>query len=176
MAFHGGLEAGTAEIARQAAMASGASLYCVEQPAALRWHVPSSEVDPDESPLLAQWCAHVKVAISVHGYGRFGMGRHILLGGRNRQLARRVGHHLGGLLSGFEIVTDTDAIPAELRGMHRLNPINRVRGEGVQLELPPAARGTTPAPPDPAWGEGGAPARIVDALVAAVAEYEAEAL
>ncbi len=50
MAFHGGLEGGTLEIATAAAAASGASLYTVAQPAGLRWHVPSNTVDPARSP------------------------------------------------------------------------------------------------------------------------------
>src|SRR4051812_9395471 len=50
MAFHGGsLEVGTDQIASAAAEASGASLYVVRQPAELRWHLPSREVDPAAS-------------------------------------------------------------------------------------------------------------------------------
>ncbi|HUJ65576.1 MAG TPA: poly-gamma-glutamate hydrolase family protein [Acidimicrobiales bacterium] len=172
MAFHGGLEAGTAEIAEAVADASGASLYFVNQPAALRWHVPSRAVDPARSPLLADWLKHVQVAIALHGYGRIRQPRRILLGGRNRVLAKRLADRLLGTLSGFEMVTDLAAMPAELRGLHPDNPVNRPQSGGVQVELPPSARGTTPRPPDPAWGPGGAPARIVEALVAGIAEYE----
>jgi phage replication-related protein YjqB (UPF0714/DUF867 family) len=175
MAFHGGLEGGTAEIAEAAAEASGASLYFVNQPAALRWHVPSRAVDPAHSPLLADWLGHVEVAIAIHGYGRIRQPRRVLLGGRNRQLAEQLGVHLAAGVSGFEVVTDLDSIPSELRGLHPDNPVNRPRGGGVQVELPPSARGTTPRPPDPAWGPGGAPARIVEALAAGIAEYEAAA-
>jgi phage replication-related protein YjqB (UPF0714/DUF867 family) len=172
MAFHGGLEAGTAEIAEAVAEASGASLYFVNQPAALRWHVPSRSVDPARSPLLADWLAHVEVAMAIHGYGRIRQPRRILLGGRNRELAAHLGDHLLAGVSGFEVVTDLDGIPSELRGLHPDNPVNRPRSGGVQIELPPSARGTTHRPPDPAWGAGGAPARIVDALAAGIAEYE----
>jgi phage replication-related protein YjqB (UPF0714/DUF867 family) len=172
MAFHGGLEAGTAEIAEATARASGASLYVVNQPAALRWHVPSRSVDPAHSPLLADWLAHVDVAIAIHGYGRIRQPRRILLGGRNRELAEDLAGHLSRAVSGFDVVTDLDAIPAELRGQHPGNPVNRPPAGGVQVELPPSARGTTPRPPDPAWGPGGAPARIVEALTSAIVEYQ----
>lgn len=165
MAFHGGLEAGTLEIARAAAGATGASLYLVEQPVSLRWHVPSRSVSPDQSPALAAWLAHVEVAVAVHGYGRIRRPRRILLGGTNRALADRLASELSATVTGFDVVTDLADMPPELRGLHPHNPINRLRFGGVQLELPPSARGSTPLPPDPAWGPGGAPARVVDALI-----------
>lgn len=172
MAFHGGLEAGTLEIAQAAAEASGASLYAVDQPASLRWHVPSSAVDPDRSPALADWLSHVEVAIAVHGYGRIHRPRRILLGGTHRGVAAQLADELYESLTGFDVVTDLAEIPPELRGLHPRNPINRIRAGGVQLELPPSARGSTPLPPDPAWGPGGAPARVADALVKVVCSYE----
>ena len=171
MAFHGGLEGGTIEIAEAAADAADASLYFVNQPADLRWHVPSREVDPALSPVLADWLAHVDVAIAIHGYGRVRRPRRILLGGQNRPLAARVAYHLSSSLAGFEVVAELAAIPAELRGLHPDNPVNRPRQKGVQLELPPSARGTTRLPPDPQWGPGGAQARVVDALAAVIREY-----
>lgn len=140
MAFHGGLEVGTAEIAESAAAASGASLYVVEQPAALRWHVPSHAVAPAESPLLKAWLAHVDVVIALHGYGRLHQPRRILLGGRNRALAARLGTYLCHRLPRLRVVTDLDEIPKELRGLHRDNPVNRAPNRGVQVELPPSAR------------------------------------
>ena len=42
------------------------------------------------------------------------------------------------------MVTDLDAIPRELRGLHPDNPVNRVRGGGAQLELSPRVRGISP--------------------------------
>lgn len=171
MAFHGGLEGGTLEIARAAAEASGASLYTVAQPPDLRWHVPSSNVDPAGAPALAAWLSHVEVAIAVHGYGRLAQPRRLLLGGTNRRLAAALGVALQSRLTGFEAVCDLADIPVELRGLHPANPVNRPPSGGVQLELPPTARGTTRRPPDPAWGPGGAPARVVDALVAVVEEW-----
>ena len=171
MAFHGGLEAGTLKIAQTAADAAGASLYVVEQPPALRWHVPSRAVDPDESPALAGWLQHVEVAIAIHGYGRVRRPRRILLGGHNRLLSARLAAALTVSLVDFEVVTDLADIPSELRGLHRGNPINRTRTPGVQLELPPSARGSARLPPNPVWGPGGAPARVVDALVNVICSH-----
>lgn len=165
MAFHGGVEAGTAEIAEAAARQSGASLYVVKQPPALRWHVPSRAVDPLGSSLLAGWLSHVEVAIALHGYGRVSRPRRILLGGSNRQLAGALARRLGERLTGFEVVTALADMPFELRGLHPHNPVNLPASGGVQVELPPSARGASPLPPDPSWGEGGASARVVDALV-----------
>jgi phage replication-related protein YjqB (UPF0714/DUF867 family) len=45
---------------------------------------------------------------------------------------------------GYQVVTDLDAIPRELRGLHPDNPVNRVRGGGTQLELTPRVRGISP--------------------------------
>jgi phage replication-related protein YjqB (UPF0714/DUF867 family) len=51
---------------------------------------------------------------------------------------------------GYHVVTDLDAIPRELRGLHPDNPVNCVRGGGTQLELSPRLRGISPrsAPPE----------------------------
>jgi phage replication-related protein YjqB (UPF0714/DUF867 family) len=174
MAFHGGLEGGTVEIAEAAAEMSGASLYTVVQPAELRWHVPSSSIDPAHDPALAEWLAHVDVAIALHGYGRMGRPRQVLLGGTNRRLASLLESTMRARLTGFEIIGDLALIPPELRGLHPGNPVNRPAAGGVQVELPPSARGTTSRPPDPAWGPGGAPALVVEALVAAAREWDAD--
>jgi phage replication-related protein YjqB (UPF0714/DUF867 family) len=145
LAFHGGnLEAGTDVIAAAAAEAAGASLYAVRQPDDLRWHIPSIEVTPEDSPALAAFLDHVEVAVAVHGYGRDGWWTRLLLGGRNRDLARHVADHLRTALPGYEVVDDLDGIPPELRGIHGANPVNRCPGAGVQLELPPRVRQWTP--------------------------------
>src|SRR5690348_14787354 len=49
LALHGGLEPGTAEIARTAATRAGASWYVIVQPDDLKRHVPSHEHDPADS-------------------------------------------------------------------------------------------------------------------------------
>jgi len=165
MAFHGGLEGGTETIAREAAEAAGASVYAVVQPATLRWHVPSHQVTPDYSDALAAFLDHVDVAVAVHGYGRRDRANHLLLGGQNRDLATHVAARLRPALPEFEIIDDLDAVPPEMRGVHRDNPVNRPRRGGVQLELPPRARGASPSPAD--WGKECTP---TPGLVAALAE------
>jgi phage replication-related protein YjqB (UPF0714/DUF867 family) len=145
LAFHGGnLEAGTDVIAAAAAEQAGASLYAVRQPDGLRWHLPSVEVTPDDSPALAAFLDHVEVAVALHGYGRDGWWTRLLLGGRNRELATHVAGHLRTALPGYDVVDDLDQIPPELRGVHRANPVNRCPGAGVQVELPPRVRTWTP--------------------------------
>ena len=146
MAFHGGnLEVGTDVVAALAAGEAGASLYAVRQPLGLRWHVPSIEVTPDDSPSLAAFLDHVEVAVALHGYGRDGMWTTLLAGGSNRPLATHVAEHLRATLpEGYDVVDDLEAIPGELRGVHRANPVNRCPLAGVQLELPPRVRNRTP--------------------------------
>lgn len=145
MAFHGGsLEQVTDVIADQVATASGASLYAVVQPPDLRWHIPSKLVDPAASPALATFVDHVDTAIALHGYGRTGLFTTLLVGGRNRELAAHVRSVLAGYLEDYTVVDDLDTIPVELRGLHPDNPVNRLRGAGVQLELPPRVRGLGP--------------------------------
>ena len=145
MAIHGGsLERGTAEIAVEAAARSGASLYTVEQPEDFRWHLPSRLVCPEGSCALAAFLDHVETVVSVHGFGRDGFWTRLLLGGADRALAARIAGFLRAGLDGYEIVDDVDAIPEGLRGLHPENPVNRSRGGGVQLELPPRVRGLGP--------------------------------
>jgi phage replication-related protein YjqB (UPF0714/DUF867 family) len=168
LAFHGGsLERGTDAIAVAAADRAGASLYVVRQPPDLRWHVPSIAFDPADSPALASFVDHVETAVAIHGYGRDGMWTTLLLGGRNRPLAARLGAALRGRLGEqFTMVDDLAAIPERLRGLHPRNPVNLPVGEGVQLELPPRVRSGTGAPTyRPAYEA---------AVVAALAEVAAD--
>lgn len=145
LAIHGGsLERGTAEVARRAAEAAGASVYTVEQPDDFRWHLPSHLVVPECSPELAGFLEHAERVVSIHGYGRDGFWTQLLLGGRDRVLAARIAPVLRAGLERYEVVDDIEAIPAELRGLHPENPVNRTRGGGVQLELPPRVRGLGP--------------------------------
>jgi len=134
MALHGGLELGTYEIAQAVAGASGATMYAVVQPEEMRWHIPSISYDPSDSRHLRSFLAHVNVALSIHGFGRHGMRRTALIGGRNRTLGRRVAAALGRALD-LRAVTDPDSIPAGLRGLHPDNPVNLPRRHGVQVEL-----------------------------------------
>ena len=168
MAYHGGsLEVATDLIARAAAEQSGASYYGVHQPADLQWHIPSTRVRPEESERLAEFLDHVDVVITVHGYGRQNFFTSLLLGGRNRELASLLGSNIRSVLPAYRTVTDLDDIPAELRGQHESNPVNLPRLAGVQLELPPRVRGSSPLWWD--WeGPGLVPhaERLVEGLVA----------
>ena len=80
--------------------------------------------------------------MSLHGYGRIGRSTQLLAGGGNRVLAEHVAGHFD--VPGYHVVTDLDAMPRELRGLHPDNPVNRVRGGGTQLELSPRLRGISP--------------------------------
>jgi phage replication-related protein YjqB (UPF0714/DUF867 family) len=145
LALHGGLERGTFEIAQEASVRSGASLYAVVQPADLRWHLPSSAYDPAQSEALAAFLDHVEIVVSVHGYGGLVTSDDrwttVLVGGSDRALASRLARSLRIALPGYTFLDDLNAMPARLRGVHPENPVNRANGGGVQLELPPRVRG-----------------------------------
>lgn len=148
LAIHGGgLEEMTDVIAERAAEAAGSSVYLVRHPDRYPHHLPSARFDPAESPRLAEFLDHVDVAVSLHGYGRIGRSTQLLAGGRNRALAAHLARHIR--LSGYQVVTDLDDIPLELRGLHPDNPVNRVRDGGTQLELSVRVRGLSPRSPLP---------------------------
>jgi len=167
LALHGGLEPGTAEIARDAARRSGASWYAVVQPDDLKQHVPSHEIDPGCSPALAEFLAHVDTVVSVHGYwGRAELHTALLVGGADRSLAAELARQLRGALPDYAIIDDLDGIPRRLRGLDPRNPVNRAR-RGVQIELPHPVRAIGPY----GHGERGElhrthTAALVDALAA----------
>jgi phage replication-related protein YjqB (UPF0714/DUF867 family) len=145
MAYHGGaLEAMTDIIATRAAEIADASLYAVIQPDGMREHLPSIKVRPEESAQLAAFLDHVDIVITIHGYGHRGLFSSLLLGGQNRRFAEHVGAALRATLPAYDIVTDIEAIPAQLRGLHRDNPVNLATNGGVQIELPPRVRGSSP--------------------------------
>ena len=165
LAPHGGsLERGTDVVAAAAAGRSGASLYALRQPDDLRWHIPATAIDPAISPALGGFCRHVRAAIAVHGYYRLSLGRAVLVGGRNRDLAAIVARQLRERLDGHAVIDDLDEIPPALRGVHPRNVVNRPPEGGVQLELPPSARDV-----DATHG-----AAVVAALAAAADEWLTE--
>ena len=136
MALHGGIEPCTYRIAREAALATGASIYAVVQPESrdgLEGHLTSTKYSRAESKLLDAFLNRVRVVVSVHGMNRRDMNDKIALGGRNRPLARRVGEVLRR--AGFDAIDDLDGMPRYLRGAHRDNPVNIPRCEGVQIEI-----------------------------------------
>ncbi|MEP1124171.1 MAG: poly-gamma-glutamate hydrolase family protein [Ilumatobacter sp.] len=145
MAYHGGhLEWMTDVIARRAADASGSSLYAVVQPAGMREHFTSTTVEPSASASLARFLEHVEIVITVHGFGRRGMFGSMLLGGQNREFAEHVGDAIRSALPAYEVLTDLETIPVQLRGLHDRNPVNLPPQQGVQIELPPRVRGSSP--------------------------------
>jgi phage replication-related protein YjqB (UPF0714/DUF867 family) len=173
LAFHGGnLEEVTDEIATDAALRASASLYAVRQPPDLHWHIPSALFDPAHSDALASFLSHVDVAVAIHGYGRHDMWTTVLLGGGNRALAAHVREHVGAALPEYTVVDELHAIPRELRGLHPDNPVNRPRGGGVQVELPPRVRGMGPH-----WAEWNGGGRVphtealIDGLAAAAGSW-----
>src|SRR6201995_3837018 len=152
LAIHGGgLEEMTDVIAERAADAAEASVYLVRHPDRYPHHLSSALFDPAESPRLAEFLDHVDVAVSLHGYGRIGRGTQRRAGGRTRALPDPLARHIA--LTGYQVITDLDDIPAELRGLHPNNPVNRVRDGGTQLELCVRVRGLTPR--SPSHGEDG---------------------
>lgn len=168
MAYHGGgLEETTDVIAREAAAAAGASYYGVVHPPGWDLHLPSTRVTPDQSDALAEFIAHVDAVFTIHGFGRRPLLTSVLLGGRNRELAGHVAAHLRAHLPAYDIVDDLERIPAELRGIHASNPVNLPAGGGVQIELPPRVRGSSPLWWD--WEHGLVPhtRSLIDALAAA---------
>ncbi len=152
MALHGGIETGTAELARRAAQRAGASLYVVEQPEDLWWHVPSTNFDPADSHGLRRFIHHVTCAVSLHGFGRPGMQKTVLLGGRNREMAARMATVMRKHPS-TRVIDDLEEMPRTLRGVHPRNPVNLPPGRGVQIELTADLR------------EGPASEPIVEAMV-----------
>lgn len=165
LAIHGGgLEQMTDVIAQRAADAAHASVYVVRHPDRWPHHLPSARFRAEESTTLGQFLDHVDVVISLHGYGRIGRSTQLLAGGCNRKLADHLARYIN--LPGYHLVTDLNAIPPELRGQHRDNPVNRARDGGVQLELSPRVRGISPRSQLP--GDDGL-SPVTSALVAGLA-------
>jgi phage replication-related protein YjqB (UPF0714/DUF867 family) len=173
MAYHGGsLEEQTDVIASRAAQRSGASYYGVLQPDDLQWHIPSHKVNPKSSAQLKTFIDHVDIVITIHGFGRRDHFTSLLLGGQNRNLADHVARHLKPRLPDYEIVTELDRIPKDLRGLHADNPVNLPAQQGVQLELPPRIRGSSPIWADWDHTEMVPPmAALIDGLVDAAAMW-----
>lgn len=139
MAIHGGIEAETAEMARELADLTGASLYLVEQPEELSWHLPSTAYDPVHSDRLAGFLGNVRTVLSLHGFGRVHLPRSVLVGGCNDPLRSNVASALRSVTE-LRIVDDLEQIPKPLRGRHPANPVNLPPEAGVQIELSASAR------------------------------------
>lgn len=177
LALHGGhLEQVTDRIALAAAERAGASAYVVHHPHGLDHHLPSVRYRRDESAALHGFLDHVDVVVSLHGYGRVGWWTRLLLGGANRELAHALAAELSPRLPDYDLVSDIEVLPRELRGTHRDNPVNATPGGGVQLELPPRVRGLSPySPPPDADGWSPPTLALIEGLAAFARRLDATA-
>ena len=141
MAYHGGtLEKATDAIARETADLCGASYYGLIQTNDDPLHFPSTKLFEYASENLNVFFQHVRVVITIHGYGREHLFHSVLLGGRNRALASHLASFLKMALPDYSFENDLEKIPKELRGLHPKNPVNIPALTGVQVELPPTLR------------------------------------
>ncbi len=163
MALHGGSQdRGTHEIASRAAEHVGASYYAIVQPPDVRVHLTSRLHDPAHSARLRAFVEHVRIAISVHGFGRDGFAltadpaqgvviepygparrgpqtrplRGIIVGGRNAELLRVARTMLDDRFDGYHVADERIRL-----GFDPRNPVNLPSAHGVQIELPPGLRG-----------------------------------
>lgn len=171
MAYHGGeLEKVTDVIAVEAASRSETSSYAlVQTDYAEAVHLPSASVDPSRSKQMSRFLSHVDAVVTIHGFGRKRFWHSVLLGGRNRALARHVARHLRMHLPDYEIIDDVSLLPVDLAGMHQDNPVNLARKGGVQIELPPTLRWNRPGRH---WSDMGPRGRApqTEALIQALAQ------
>jgi phage replication-related protein YjqB (UPF0714/DUF867 family) len=187
MALHGGSQdRGTHEIASGAAERAGASYYAIVQPNGMRFHLTSRLHDPGHSERLRAFLRHVRIAISVHGFGRdsfeltadpvhgvviepYGPAfrgrqtqplRGIIVGGRNDRLldaARRLFHDR---FDGFRVADERIRL-----GFDPRNPVNLPAAHGVQVELPPGLRGIGELGEHLVPSEDGVVPQVIAALV-----------
>ncbi|MFI9393372.1 poly-gamma-glutamate hydrolase family protein [Streptomyces bauhiniae] len=162
LALHGGVEGGTAELAREVADRTGATLLTFTQPLGPPTHIPSTRMSPCTP--LTTFLTHTALTISLHGHNRRSTPRTIYAGGSNRPAARILATALSHWAPAFVPITTLSDIPNPLRGLHPDNPVNQTREGGVQLELPVLARTSHPAPTDPEVP----PREVVDGITAGV--------
>lgn len=142
LALHAGIEGGTGEIAREVSASTGATMLNFWQETADRQlHLTSSRFDPEDCPQLRAFLDASQVVVSLHGHHRLSHDRHIFVGGGNRRLAARLARSLRSHVNDLTIVGNLNEMPPGIRGLHPANPVNRPAQGGVQLELPPCARG-----------------------------------
>jgi phage replication-related protein YjqB (UPF0714/DUF867 family) len=142
LALHAGVEGGTGEIAQEIANRMNVSTLIFWQEAPdFRLHINSSLYDPAVCSELSDFLSRSQIAISLHGHRRPSLSRVILVGGRNRSLARSAAADIRRGLDDVEVIGSLRRIPRGLRGLHAANPVNCTAGGGVQLELPAIARG-----------------------------------
>jgi phage replication-related protein YjqB (UPF0714/DUF867 family) len=176
MAYHGGtLEKTTEVIARETAEFSGSSYYGLIQKHEDPIHFASTQLIREKSRALEEFLNHVTIVVTLHGYGREHLFHSVLLGGRNRELARHFAPVLRKALPEYKFETSLDEIPKELRGLHLENPVNYPPQQGLQLELPPTLRWNRE---EWGWSDNGGIKRakqvdqLINALVLAVSTWD----
>jgi hypothetical protein len=127
----------------------------------MRHHVPSTQIRPEASEALARFLRHIDVVVTIHGYGRRGFFTSLLLGGRNRALADHVAAHLRPKLPAYDIVTELERIPPDLRGMHADKPGEPADRRRCADRAPAACSGFEPVVVG-LGGRAGAPHRGAD--------------
>ena len=166
MAYHGGtLEKATDAIARETAELCGASYYGLIQTNDDPLHFPSTKLFEYASENLNIFFQHVRVVITIHGYGREHLFHSVLLGGRNRALASHLASFLKMALPDYSFENDLEQIPKELRGLHPKNPVNIPALTGVQVELPPTLRWNRE---EWGWSDNGGIGKHVDDIIVAL--------
>ena len=114
--------------------------------------------------------------VTIHGFRRKALPRHVLLGGCHRTLAAHIAEHVRPELPDYVVEDDLRKIPQLIRGVHPDNPVNLPALGGVQIELPYKIRDG-----DPFWetcsGEfqldapGSDPERLIVGLVNAALSF-----
>jgi phage replication-related protein YjqB (UPF0714/DUF867 family) len=187
MALHGGSQdRGTDRLARAAAERSGASFYGIVQAPWSRVHLTSRRHDPAHSDALRQFLDHVKIAISVHGYGRDSFAlrlepqgslviepygppmmqgqrgplRSVILGGLHEELLAASRDLFEDRIDGYQVGRGSLRL-----GFHPKNPVNLPVHRGVQIELPPGLRGIGPFGDRPSAEDSPLTDAVIDALV-----------
>ncbi len=187
MALHGGSQdRGTDRLARAAAERAGASLYAIVQAPWSRVHLTSRRHDPAHSAALRKFLDRVRIAISVHGYGRDSFAlrldplgllvvepygpammkgqrgplRSIILGGLHEELLGAARDLFEDRIEGYQVGRGSLRL-----GFHPANPVNLPAQAGVQIELPPGLRGIGPFGDQAIAGNDALTDAVVDALV-----------
>ena len=134
MAYHGGaIEKGTEQIAR-AIISHGFAGYIVSARARNNhwsFHVGSQHIKPNDSEKLRTFISCVDSAIAIDGQAR---DNNIYVGGLNTELRCKIAEALSEEFLG--VVSDLKKIPSNLRGISKINIVNKPEYKGVQIELP----------------------------------------
>jgi len=104
LALHAGIEGGTGEIARGIADRMNVSTLIFWQESDRRLHVTASLYDPAVCRELGDFLSRSQIVISLHGHARPSLSRSILVGGRNRSLARNAAADIRRGLDDIDVI------------------------------------------------------------------------